>query len=323
MLTRPSARVQGVGRAPRRGRWGYSERRRITGWLASRGLVVTHRFIPSLHYSPTIQQMTWTVLIWNMGMGAPSSRSDRRTWDRLSELIDEWSVDVALLNEASTSILRDADGAVYEVWGTRGRDRKRRDWSTAVLSRHGLAEIRDAQAVSYRGRRPNVRFENSRPGSWIAASVRIPKVVDVTCVSLYGLTDELSEASVHRSLSELSPLFSDPRYGERLLLGGDLNTSTQWPKGRLALVPPVGPIEPAGATGAGDRDAVEGRVARHLERERVMPPIAYGADVHLDYFTPSYERDHHTPPHGYCQDRRRLPGAVHTGPQAASANAMN
>jgi endonuclease/exonuclease/phosphatase family metal-dependent hydrolase len=103
--------------------------------------------------------MTWTVLLWNMGMGAPSSRSDRTTWDRLSELIDEWTVDVALLNEASTSILRDADGAVYEVWGTRGRDRKRRDWSTEVLSRHGLAETRDAQAVSYRGRRPNVRFE--------------------------------------------------------------------------------------------------------------------------------------------------------------------
>ena len=37
---------------------------------------------------------------------------------------------------------------------------------------------------------------------------------------------------MHRSLSEISPLFSDPRYGELLLLGGDLNTSTQWPKGR-------------------------------------------------------------------------------------------
>jgi hypothetical protein len=39
------------------------------------------------------------------------------------------------------------------------------------------------------------------------------------------------EASVHRSLSKISPLFSDP-YSELLLLGGALNTSTQWPKGR-------------------------------------------------------------------------------------------
>ena len=174
----------------------------------------------------------WTVLVWNMGMGSPSARSAETTWNRLSELIDEWSVDIALLNEVSTSFLRDGHDAAYEAWGTRGRDRKRRDWSTAVLSRHGPTEIRDAQAMSYRGRRPYVRFENSRPGSWIAASVRVPDVGDVTCVSLYGLMDELSEASVHRSLSELSPVFSDPTYAERLLLGGDLNTSTQWPKGR-------------------------------------------------------------------------------------------
>ena len=39
----------------------------------------------------------------------------------------------------------------------------------------------------------------------------------------------------------------------------------------LALVLPVGPVEAARATGAGDRDAVEGRVAGHLEAG-VMPP---------------------------------------------------
>lgn len=76
-----------------------------------------------------------------------------------------------------------------------------------------------------------MRFENSRPGSWTAGVVSVPGVGNVTCVSIYGLMDELSEASVHRSLSEISPLFSDSRYKEPLLLGGDLNTSTQWPKG--------------------------------------------------------------------------------------------
>jgi exonuclease III len=43
--------------------------------------------------------------------------------------------------------------------------------------------------------------------------------------------DELSDASVHRSLSEVSPVLDDPRYRRRVLLGGDLNTGTQWPKG--------------------------------------------------------------------------------------------
>jgi hypothetical protein len=45
----------------------------------------------------------------------------------------------------------------------------------------------------------------------------------VTAVALYGLLDERSDASVHRSLSELSPLFDHPTYGKNLLLGGDLN----------------------------------------------------------------------------------------------------
>lgn len=40
--------------------------------------------------------------------------------------------------------------------------------------------------------------------------------------------DELSDASVHRSLSDISPIFTDPNYKEFVLVGGDLNTSTQW-----------------------------------------------------------------------------------------------
>src|SRR5205807_2056046 len=45
----------------------------------------------------------------------------------------------------------------------------------------------------------------------------------ITAVSLYGLMDERSDASVHRSLSELSPIFDHEEYRKHLLLGGDLN----------------------------------------------------------------------------------------------------
>lgn len=48
-------------------------------------------------------------------------------------------------------------------------------------------------------------------------------------MSLYGLLDEFSDASVHRSLSEISPLVDDPRYRSHLMIGGDLNTGAQWP----------------------------------------------------------------------------------------------
>ena len=46
----------------------------------------------------------------------------------------------------------------------------------------------------------------------------------MTAISLYGLLDERSDASVHRSLSELAPVFERRRYSRLLLLGGDLNT---------------------------------------------------------------------------------------------------
>jgi hypothetical protein len=42
-------------------------------------------------------------------------------------------------------------------------------------------------------------------------------------IAVYGLLDEKSDASVHRSLSELTPIFDHPRYGKNVLLGGDLN----------------------------------------------------------------------------------------------------
>jgi hypothetical protein len=42
------------------------------------------------------------------------------------------------------------------------------------------------------------------------------------------LLDEFSDASVHRSLSELSPVFDDQRHRHRFLLGRDLNTWTGW-----------------------------------------------------------------------------------------------
>jgi uncharacterized protein (DUF58 family) len=65
--------------------------------------------------------------------------------------------------------------------------------------------------------------------------VSVPDLGDVTAVSLYGLMDERSDASLHRSLSELSAVFDDPRYNRLLLLGGDFNTWTGWEAGSAHL----------------------------------------------------------------------------------------
>jgi len=155
------------------------------------------------------------VVVWNVANKA-------RAFDALASL----RPDIALLNEAApppteTGIWRDE---------TVGRDAKRRKWSAAVLTPHPFAEITDAQP-QWRTSKRNVPFECSRPGSWVAAEVDVAAGETVTAVALYGLLDELSDSSVHRSLSEISAVLDDRRYRRLVLIGGDLNTGTQWPAG--------------------------------------------------------------------------------------------
>ena len=153
-------------------------------------------------------------------MGYRPAKPEDQIWDKFLEFVAQFEVDVALLNEVSTAVLaRQPDHVLYESW-VRGD-------STASCGsgapRSGpvsrFTEIRHARARSVDDRRPNVRFANSRPGSWTAGIVELEEGKRLTCVSLYGLMDELSDASVHRSLSDLSPLFSDPRYKEHLVMG--------------------------------------------------------------------------------------------------------
>src|SRR5207245_622875 len=95
-------------------------------------------------------------------------------WARLEALIEERSASVALLNEAPIS---DLDGrmATYSRSGTQGWDLRRdsgrpkvRPWSAAVLSMNDEPGGVTPRAVGSSGRRPNVPFRPSKPGSWVA-----------------------------------------------------------------------------------------------------------------------------------------------------------
>jgi hypothetical protein len=186
-----------------------------------------------------------------MALGFHSGRS-ADNWSALSKLMAERSVNVALLNEVSIACLEserekarldgDKDPVVFSEEGTIGRDRdprtgkpmNRTSWATAVYSPHGPKPITDARALSVGGRIPDIDFGPRRPGSWTAAQVPLEVLTggssakQVTCISLYGLIEEITDASMHTSLSEISPLFSDPTHKTLLLLGGDFNTSTAW-----------------------------------------------------------------------------------------------
>jgi hypothetical protein len=167
-----------------------------------------------------------------MALGSRPSRDADENWARLQALTAANGIDVALLNETRVP---SSTAAIYESRGTMGRDGKSRPWSTAVVSELPMSEIEDARPRNYLGHeRTRLPFASSRPGSWTAAAVQVSDVVTVTCVALYGLLDDLSDASVHRSLSDLDPIFSDPRYKDRIVLGGDLNLTTQWEGAPLA-----------------------------------------------------------------------------------------
>jgi hypothetical protein len=217
------------------------------------------------------------VVVWNIA-------KNPRAFDALRTL----KADIALLNEAkppesATGISRLA---------TAGRDGATRPWATANLSAHPLTEITDA-VPSWRGRERRVPFVCSRPGSWIAGSVDIPGADQVTAVALYGLMDELSDASLHRSLSELSPVLDDPAYQQHVLLGGDLNTGTAWPATEPFLARDRNLLERFEALGLVDclaRMRTPGRLPRcrctfgddcthtRTRRDRRWPQIPYQTD---------------------------------------------
>lgn len=157
------------------------------------------------------------VVVWNMA-------HKQRAWAALDRL----GPDICLLNEAFVPAGR---RGVWSTDGTVGRDRAKRRWTAAVVSRFKSTAITDARP-QWRQSKRNVPFQCSRPGSWAAARVDT-ELGPVSAVALYGLMDELSDASVHRSLSELSPVLDDPKYNKHVILGGDLNTGTQWPKGEV------------------------------------------------------------------------------------------
>jgi hypothetical protein len=162
----------------------------------------------------------WSVGVWNLNEG--HSRK-AKAWS----IVETLAPDIFLLNEARvpkslpSSHLRGGERTI-------GLDPKKRDWATAIHSPHEIIDLPDDIRTSGTLRAP---FANSRPGSWTAAVIRVPRVGSVTAVSLYGLLDERSDASVHRALSDLTPLFEDRRFNKLLVLGGDLNTWTGWPAG--------------------------------------------------------------------------------------------
>jgi exonuclease III len=165
--------------------------------------------------------MRLKVATWNMGHWQHLKKADE-AWNYLGQIIDP---DIALVQEAKPvskgfgfigKALKRSNHIAYSeavVWRKIG---KNRNWGSGVLTKD--LPIRE------------VTFENSYPGCLVAAEVMLPDNSLLTAISLYGIIDECgySITTLHRMLSDLTPLLAGFMGKRRILIGGDFNASTQY-----------------------------------------------------------------------------------------------
>lgn len=117
---------------------------------------------------------------------------------------------IALLQECVPAPDKSKDyNVIYrEIGGTR-------NWGSAVLTRgYPIKEV---------------EFENSLPGCVVAAEVEVPGII-LTAISVYGMLCKYNYATttMHRILSDLTPLLHGQRGSRTFIMGGDYNVSPQW-----------------------------------------------------------------------------------------------
>jgi len=160
------------------------------------------------------------VLSWNL-----NGNARRKRIAEALEYIKSLEPDVALLQEVAP--LPDGVNAIWHpVWGGA--------WGTAIVARAGL-ELRELPSIPVTSIEaiPEGHLERSHPGAWVAADVEMPGVGVVTVASVYGLMRRLrngvdyATSTVHRTLSDLTPVLDVRRSKGKIVLAGDLNISPQ------------------------------------------------------------------------------------------------
>ena len=138
-----------------------------------------------------------TVLVWNMDYWKSSKRE--AGWD----YIQSKNPDIALLNECSNH-----DSQKYSIHHI-----DKNNWGCGVFSNHELTEK---------------KFEMSHPEAIACGELEIDEK-KITAISLYGkLINTYSITPLHRSLSDLTPLFVKKSVRDWLLIGGDFNADEQY-----------------------------------------------------------------------------------------------
>lgn len=176
----------------------------------------------------SLKIVTWNMDHWKGQLSIPEHT--RAAWSYLDGL----APDIALVQEAVSPISSGEDSQWKACTVPPASEPRswwissNRPWGSAVVS-YGP----DVTAVTA-ARSPysphEVPILQTHPGCVRVAQATLPGRSALTIISVYGLIDAgYAVTTMHRILSDLTPLFDDKRYNERIILGGDLNISTQLP----------------------------------------------------------------------------------------------
>ena len=154
------------------------------------------------------------IVVWNLSHWQKPQSQRVKAWAWLRD----FGTDVALLQE--TDPPDDVPSVVYRPIGATRR------WGSAVI---GLTT--EVGAITQAAGRANSKPANlvlTHPGAVAIGTVgRAGR--PLTLVSMYGLIDDgYADTTVNRMLTDLVPLFDNPILGREVVLGGDLNITTQW-----------------------------------------------------------------------------------------------
>ncbi len=166
-----------------------------------------------------------TIASWNLHQAVDKRPANvAATWRFLAEEIQP---SVALLQEVAEAADA-ADRLVFSQADNRG-------YATAVAAFEGhvvpLGPVKSRYSSRIYDLQPRV------PATFAAGRVvDIPEVDPFVAVSLYGLLEGgYAQTNFLRALADLIPLIDAPKYGRRLVLGGDLNSWDQELKDRRSV----------------------------------------------------------------------------------------
>jgi exonuclease III len=161
------------------------------------------------------------IATWNMDYWKRNELLRQKAWDYL----DSSKIDVALLQESRPN--GQGKSIVFQEYGIiddrKGKPRNL-GWGSSIVS-FGPQIKQIETALSPFSQTP-VSLHRTFPGSVAIGEILMEKPIIV--ISMYGLIDRgYAESTVHRMLSDLTPLI-DERKGQRIIIAGDLNITTQW-----------------------------------------------------------------------------------------------